>query len=91
MPEFVIEKQIDGLGKLSKFQQDLEVRRSCSVLHGVEPGVEWIQSYLSDNKCYCVFRAASEQVLRDLIEQWDLPPPISICEVHQVIGPETSQ
>lgn len=89
MPEFVIEKEIVGLGQLSSFQQDQAVRRSCSTLHGVAPGVEWIQSYLSEDKCYCVFRAPSEQVLRDLIRQWDLPPPISICQVHQVIGPDT--
>lgn len=91
MPEFVIEKEIVGLGQQSSFQQDLSVRRSCSTLHGVAPGVEWIRSYISDDKCYCVFRAPSEQVLRDLIKQWDLPPPISICEIHQIIGPDTGE
>lgn len=88
MPEFVIEKEIAGLGQLSAFQQDLTVRRSCSTLHGISPEVEWIQSYLTENKVYCVFRAPSEQALRDLIDQWDLPPVISISEVHHVIGPE---
>lgn len=88
MPEFVIEKEIPGLGELSPFQQSQTVRRSCSALHGVEPGIEWVQSYLTDNKVYCVFRAPSEQALRDLIAKWDLPPVISICEVHGVIGPQ---
>ena len=88
MPEFVVEREIVGLGQLSPFQQDQAVRRSCSTLHGVAPDVAWIQSYLTDDKCYCVFRAPSEQVLRDLIEQWELPPPISISEVRQVIGPD---
>ena len=88
MPEFVIEKSMPGLGKLSPFQQDLSVRRSCSTLHGVVPGVEWIQSYLTEDKCYCVFRAPSAQVLRDLILKWDLPLPISISEVHQVAKPD---
>ena len=89
MPEFVIEKSIPGLGSLSPFQRDQSVRRSCSALHGVAPDVEWVQSYLTQDKCYCVFRAPSEQVLRDLIAQWDLPPPISICEVSQIAGPDT--
>ncbi|MCF2513656.1 DUF4242 domain-containing protein [Sphingomonas sp. G124] len=89
MPEFVIEKSMPGLGRLSPFQRDQSVRRSCSALHGVAPGVEWIQSYLTEDKCYCVFRAPSEQVLWDLIEQWDLAPPLSICEVNQVAGPAT--
>lgn len=89
MPEFVIEKDMPGLGQLSPLQRDLSVRRSCSTLHGVAPDVEWVHSYLTENKCYCVFRAPSEQVLRDLIEQWDLPPPISISEVKQMAGPDS--
>jgi len=87
MPEFVIEKSMPGLGQLSPYQRDLSVRRSCSTLHGVAPGVEWVKSYLTDDKCYCVFRAPSEQVLRDLIKAWDLEPPLSICEVKQVSAP----
>ena len=89
MPEFVIEKSMPGLGQLSPFQRDLSVRRSCSTLHGVAPGVEWVQSYLTEDKCYCVFRAPSKQLLWDLIKQWDLPPPLGISEVSQVAGPST--
>ena len=89
MPEFVIEKSMPGLGQLSPFQMDQAVRRSCSTLHGVAPDVAWVKSYLTEDKCYCVFHAPSEQVLRDLIKEWDLPPPISISEVHQVAGPDT--
>ena len=89
MPEFVIEKSMPGLGQLSPFQRDQSVRRSCSTLHGVAPGVEWVKSYLTEDKCYCVFRAPSEQVLHDLIKAWDLEPPISICEVRQVAAPDT--
>jgi hypothetical protein len=88
MPQYVIEKEIHGLGQLSPFQRDQTVRRSCSALHGIEPGIEWVQSYLTDNKVYCVFRAPSEQALRELIDKWDMPAPISICEVHEVIGPD---
>ena len=88
IPNFVVEKSMPGLGQLSPFQRDQSVRRSCSTLHGVAPDVEWIQSYITDDKCYCVFRAPSEQVLRDLIEQWELPQPLSIAEVHEVIGPK---
>lgn len=89
MPEFVIEKSMPGLGGLSPMQRDLSVRRSCSPLHGVAPDVEWVRSYLTENKCYCVFRAPSEQVLWDLIRQWDIEPPISISEVKQIAEPDT--
>ena len=88
MPEFVIEKSIPGLGQLSQFQQDQTVRRSCSALHGVVADVAWVQSYLTEDKCYCVFRAPSAERLWELIEQWGLAPPISICVVQQVISPE---
>ena len=87
MPEFVIEKSMPGLGQLSPFQRDQSVRRSCSTLHGVVPDVEWVRSYLSDDKCYCIFRAPSERKLRDLIDEWGLPQPISISQVHQVASP----
>lgn len=89
MPQFVIEKSMPGLGQLSSFQRDQSVRRSCSTLHGVAPDVSWVQSYLTEDKCYCVFNAPSEQVLRDLIQEWGLPPPISISEVHQMAAPDT--
>lgn len=88
MPEFVIERDFPGLLELSEFQQGQAVRRSCSTLHGVSPDVAWVRTYLTSNKVYCVFRAPSEQVLRDLIEQWGLPPALNISEVSQVIGPD---
>ena len=88
MPEFVIERSMPGLGKLSPFQRDQSVRRACSTIHGVVPDVEWLKSYLTADKCYCVFRAPSEQMLHDLIKQWDLEPPLSICQVSQIAGPD---
>ena len=89
MPEFVIEKEVLGLGEQSPFQQQQTIRRSCSTLHGVTPDIAWVKSYLTTDKCYCVFRAPSEKALRDLMQQMDLPPVISICEVQQVVAPES--
>ena len=89
MPEFVIEKEVLGLGEQSPFQQQQTIRRSCSTLHGVTPDIAWVKSYLTTDKCYCVFRAPSEKALRDLMQQMDLPPVISICEVKQVVAPES--
>jgi hypothetical protein len=88
MPEFVIEKNVLGLGDLSPFQQQQTIRRSCSTLHGITPDIAWVKSYLTQDKCYCVFRAPSEQALRELMTQMDLPPVVSICEVRQVVEPE---
>jgi hypothetical protein len=88
MPEFVIEKEVLGLGDQSPFQQQQTIRRSCSTLHGVTPDIAWVKSYLTQDKCYCVFRAPSEQALRELMQQMDLPPVISICEVRQIVEPQ---
>jgi hypothetical protein len=88
MPDYIIEKSIPGLGQLSHLQRDQMVRRGCSALHGVIPEVEWKQSYLVEDKCYCVFRAPSEQILWDLIDQWKLERPISISEVKQIADPD---
>ena len=87
MPEFVIEKDFSGLGDLSPFQQQQTARRTCSALHGVAPGIEWVQSYLTPDKVYCVYRAPSEGALRAEITRWGLEQPRSICEVHQIISP----
>lgn len=91
MPEFVIEKDMPGLGDLSPFQKSQTARRSCSALHGVAPDIEWIQSYLTADKVYCVYRAPSKEALRQEMEKWGLPPVISISEVHQIIGPQDKE
>ena len=88
MPEFVIEKDVVGLGDQSPFQQQQTIRRSCSTLHGITPDVAWVKSYVTQDKCFCVFRAPSEQALRDLMTQRDLPPVLNICEIKQIVGPE---
>jgi hypothetical protein len=80
-----------GLGDLSLFQKSQTARRSCSALHGVAPDIEWIQSYLTADKVYCVYRAPSKEALRLEMEKWGLPPVISISEVHQIIGPQDKE
>ncbi|WP_187107847.1 nickel-binding protein [Sphingomonas xanthus] len=87
MAQFVVEKDIEGLGRLSPFQRDQTVRRSCSPLHGISPDIVWVQSYLTDDKCFCVFEAPSEQALRELIDRMGIDQPKSIAQVHEVIGP----
>ena len=86
MPEFVIEKNMIGLGQLAPHEQQQTARKSCSALHNIAPGIEWIQSYLTENKVYCVYRAPSEQILRDYIELAG-SEIVSISEVHTIIRP----
>ena len=86
MPEFVIEKDMIGLGELPPDEQQQTARQSCSALHNVAPGIEWVQSYLTPNKVYCVYRAPSEQILRDYIKLSGTQV-VSISEVHNIIRP----
>ena len=86
MPEFVIEKDMIGLGKLAPEVQQQTAQQSCSALHNIAPGIEWIQSYLTENKVYCVYRAPNEQILREYIEKTGAQV-VSICEVHNIIRP----
>lgn len=86
MPEFVIEKEMTGLGNLAPDERNRTARESCSALHDVAPGIEWLHSYLTNDKVYCVYRAPSREVLERQLTRIG-SKPISICEVHSVIRP----
>ena len=90
MPEFVIEKDFAGLGELSPFQQQQTARRSCSALHGVAPGIEWVQSYLTADKVYCVYRAPNEEIIREHAERGGFPAN-KISQVRTIIDPTTAE
>lgn len=91
MPQFVIEREVAGLGEFSPVRQQQTARRSCSALHGVAPDIEWVHSYLTADKVYCVYRAPSAEALRAEIERWGLEPAKSILEVQQILGPEDEE
>ena len=64
MPKFVIEREIAGAGKLSV--QDLQAisQKSCNVLESMGPQIQWVQSFVTDDKIYCVYVAPDEQAVR---------------------------
>ena len=88
MPEFVIERTVAGLGAQSAFGKEQAVRRSCSALHGVSPGIAWLRSYVTADKVFCVYRAPSAQAIRDEIARWDLDQPDAISEVRHIFSPD---
>lgn len=89
MPEFVIEKEMPGLGELGPDDQRETARISCSALHKVEPGIEWVQSYLTHDKVYCVYRAPSKEILKEHIDRIG-SKVLGISEVHNIIRPSDS-
>ncbi len=88
MPKFVVERDIPGAGLLSGAQLKTLFQQSRSVLVQLEPSIQWIESYLTDDKIYCVFIAPSEAMVRCHAEMGRLPAS-RISRVHRAIGPTT--
>ena len=90
MPKFVIEREIEGVGKLPKEQLQAISQKSCGVLHNLGPQIQWIHSYVTDDKIYCVYIAPDEETVRQHAQQGGFPAN-RISEVRAVIDPTTAE
>lgn len=90
MPKFVIEREMPGAGQLSADQLQGASQNSCSVLSDMGPQIQWIQSYVTGDKIYCVYIAPNEDVVRQHAEQAGLPAN-NISEVTTIIDPTTAE
>ena len=90
MPRFVIEREIPGAGNLSGDQLQAISQKSCSVLQNLGPDIQWVESYVTADKIYCVYIAPSEQLIRKHAEQGGFPAN-KVSRVHQVISPTTAE
>jgi cell division inhibitor SulA len=90
MPKFVIEREIPGAGSLSADQIQAIAQKSCSVLNNLGPQIQWLQSYVTENKIYCVYIAPNEQMVREHARQGGFPAN-SVAQVRRVIDPTTSE
>ena len=89
MPKFVIEREIPDVGKLTPQELQGVARKSCGVLEGM-PTVQWVQSFVTDNKIYCIYIAPNEQMIRDHAQQGGFPAN-KISEVKTMIDPTTAE
>ena len=89
MPKYVIEREIPGAGKLSSQQLEAVSKKSCSVLNALGPKIQWLQSYVTADKLYCVYIAPNEEVVREHARQGGFPAN-RISEVKAVIDPTTA-
>src|ERR1041385_2658978 len=87
MPKYVIEREIPSAGKLSKDELQAISQKSCGVLRNLGPQIQWLQSYVTDNKIYCVYIAPNEKMVREHAEQGGFPAN-RISEVKSVIDPD---
>ncbi len=90
MPKFVIEREIPGAGKLSPQELQAISQKSCSVLRKMGPEIQWVHSYVTDDKVYCVYVAPDEETIRKHAQEGGFPAN-KIARVRSVIDPTTSE
>ena len=90
MPKYVIEREIAGAGKLSPEQLQSIAEKSCVVLRDLGPQIQWVQSYVTDDKIYCIYIAPNEEVVRKHAAQGGFPAD-RVSQVRAVIDPTTAE
>jgi len=90
VPKYVIEREIPNAGKLSPADLRGISQKSCGVLGKMGPQIQWVQSYVTDNKIYCVYIAPNEEMVREHARQGGFPAN-RVSEVATVIDPTTAE
>lgn len=90
MPKYLIEREIPGAGKLTPEQLRAISQKSCAVLTKLGPQVQWLESYVTDDKIYCVYIAPDEQAVREHAKQGGFPAN-RVSEIKSVIDPTTAE
>lgn len=90
MPKFLIEREIPGAGQLSAEQLKGISQTSCGVLNAMGPRIQWVQSYVTDDKIYCIYIAPDEATVREHASQGGFPAN-KVTPIHSVIDPTTAE
>ena len=90
MPQCVIERDMPGVGKLGPADLKNASQTSCNVIRDLGPSIQWVHSYVTDDKIYCLYRAPSEELIREHAERGGFPAN-KISEVRNVIDPTTAE
>jgi hypothetical protein len=90
MPKFVIEREIPGAGALSAQQLQGVAEKSCSVLRDLGPQIQWVESYVTADKIYCVYIAPNAEMIREHAKRGGFPAN-SIAEIKGMIDPTTEE
>ena len=89
MPKYVIEREIPGAGKLSPQELQAISQKSRSVLESLGPQIQWVESYVTDDKVYCVYIAPNAALVREHAQKGGFPAD-RISEIRSVIDPTTA-
>ena len=90
MPKYLIEREIPGAGKLSAEELQGISQKSCEVLQEMGPQIQWVQSFVTDDKIYCVYIAPNEELLREHAQKGGFPVNC-ISKVSVGIDPTTAE
>ena len=90
MPQFVIERNMPGVAGASAADLKGASQTSCGVLRDLGPEIQWVHSYVTDDKIYCIYRAPSEDIIREHAKRGGFPAD-SISQVRSVIDPTTAE
>lgn len=90
MPKFVIERSIPAIGAVSAAELQAIAQKSCSVLQDLGPAVQWVQSYVTGDKIYCIYNATSEELVREHARRGGFPADV-VARVVNTIDPITAE
>jgi hypothetical protein len=90
MPKYIIERDIPGAGKLSPAELTAIAQKSCSILSQMGPQIQWVESFVTQDKIYCIYLAPNEEAIREHACQGGFPAN-RISEVKTVIDPTTAE
>ncbi len=90
MPKYVIEREIPNAGKLSASELQAISQKSCGVLNQMGSQIQWVQSYVTDDKLYCTYIAPNEEMVREHAQQGGFPAN-RVSEIKAVIDPTTAE
>jgi len=90
MPKYIIEREIPGAGNLSHQELQQISQKSCGILKQMGPQIQWVESYVTDDKVYCVYIAPNEQTIREHAETGEFPAN-RISQIKTMIDPTTAE
>ena len=90
MPKYVIERVVPGAGKLTPAELKAMSQRSCDVLNELGPRIQWVESYVTDNKLYCVYVAPNEEIIHEHARRGGFPAN-HVTQVKTMIDPTSSE
>ena len=90
MPKYLIEREIPGAGNLSAEELQGISQKSCGVLRDLGPQIQWVQSYVTDDKVYCVYIAPNEDAVREHADKGGFPAN-RVSEISSIIDPTTAE